>query len=221
MKFILGKKIEMTQVFSDDRVVPVTKVLAGPCWVSQVRTEEKDGYSAVQLGFQKNDKSIQKEKKNGKKFRYIKEFRLDVKQGQTKKKHIGRKDPKSQENTDENRQTYQVGDEIKADVFTKGDQIHVSALSKGKGFQGVVRRHGFHGQKASHGIKDQERMPGSIGSTDAARVFKGTRMGGQMGDKRITVKKLEIVEVFPKENIILIKGAIPGARNGLVEIITG
>ena len=193
MAFILGKKIEMSQIFEDDKVIPVTKIEAGPCFITQIKTEKKDGYNVVQIGFQKLDaRKIKKTQKN-KSFRYLREFRSDISK-------------------------YKKGQEIKVDVFQKGDKVKISGLSKGRGFQGVVKRHGFHGQDASHGNKDQLRMPGSIGSTDAARVFKGKKMAGRMGGKRITISNLEIIEVQPDKNLLLIKGAMPGARNSLLEI---
>ena len=200
MKFILGKKIEMSQIFKGDKVIPVTKIQVGPCLVTQIKTKEKDGYEAIQIGFakkRKNTKSLAGHLKKGladKEYnRYLREFKA--------------------ENSD-----LKIGDKIKVDVFQSGDKIKVIGISKGKGFQGVVRRHGFHGAKATHGNKDQERMPGSIGATGPARVFKGKKMPGRMGGKQITVKTLEVIEVIPEKNLLLVKGAVPGARNSLLEI---
>jgi len=200
MKFILGKKIEMSQIFKGDKVIPVTKIQAGPCLVTQIKTQEKDGHEAIQLGFAKkrrNTKSLTGHLKKGsadKEYnRYLREFKT--------------------ENND-----LKIGDKIKVDIFAPGDKIKVVGTSKGKGFQGVVRRHGFHGASATHGTKDQERMPGSIGATGPARVFKGKKMPGRMGGKQITVKTLEIIEVIPEKNLLLVKGAVPGARNSLLEI---
>lgn len=200
MKFILGKKIEMTQIFKGDKVVPVTKIQAGPCLVTQIKTQEKDGYEAAQIGFSKkrrNTKSLAGHLKKGsadKEYnRYLREFKIE-------------------------KSDLKIGDKIKVDIFQPGDKIKVVGTSKGKGFQGVVRRHGFHGASATHGTKDQERMPGSIGATGPARVFKGKKMPGRMGGKQITVKTLEIIEVIPEENLLLVKGAVPGARNSLLEI---
>ena len=196
MKYILGKKVEMTQRFKDDgQVVPVTVVQAGPCVVTQVKTAEKDGYDAVQIGYDDVKKLPKPQKGHLKKLgdkRYLREFRIDQ--------------PAS----------VKRGDTITVSIFQPGDKVSVTGTSKGRGFQGVVKRHGFHGSPASHGHKDQLRMPGSIGATDAARVFKGTRMGGQMGAQRVTVNVLEIVEVETKKNLLYVKGAIPGARTGLV-----
>ncbi|MCH7492867.1 50S ribosomal protein L3 [Patescibacteria group bacterium] len=198
MKFILGKKIEMTQRFNDEgRAIPVTAVEAGPCVVTQLKTMEKDGYTAVQIGFQAS-KRINKPQlghlKGLSNLRRLREFRIND-------------DPKLKR-----------GDAITAAVFQPGDKVSVIGTSKGKGFQGVVKRHGFAGGKGSHGDKDQLRMPGSIGATDPGRVFKGTRMAGQMGNKQSTVQDLEIIEVDSDNNILYIKGAVPGARHGLLEI---
>lgn len=115
---------------------------------------------------------------------------------------------------------YEIGDKIDVSIFTVGDIIKVSATSKGKGFQGVVKRHGFHGSPATHGHKDQLRMPGSIGSTEPARVFKGTRMGGHMGNQRVSVKNLKVISIDSEKNLLILKGAVPGARNSLVEIVS-
>lgn len=195
-KFILGKKVEMTQIFEEDgRVVPVTVIEAGPCAVTQVRTEEKDGYNAVQIGFgskKKADKPTAGHLKDMENFRYLKEFRVDSAEG------------------------YEKGQKIDASSFEKGEKVDVMGISKGKGFQGVVRRHGFHGSPASHGHKDQLRMPGSIGATEPARVFKGTRMAGHMGTDRTTVKNLKIAAVDAGKGRLMVKGAVPGARNSLV-----
>jgi len=194
MPFILGKKIRMTQIFEGDEVVPVTEILAGPCFVLQIKNKKKDGYEAVQIGFDKitKTKNIKRSMK-GKEYRFIKEFRVAL--GEMK-----------------------AGDAIKLDIFKKGDMVNASGLTKGRGFTGVVKRHGFHGHNKTHGTKDQLRMPGSIGSTAAQRVFKGKRMAGRMGVERVTTKNLEIIEIQPDKNILLVRGAVPGARNGLVEI---
>jgi len=202
MKFILGTKLGMTQVFRDDgTVVPVTRVAAGPCTVTQTKTKKKDGADAVQLGFgtQKQFRINKAQKGHLKDLatvRFMREFRDDSEHGLKR------------------------GDVFTVKIFEPGEKVQVTGKSKGKGFQGVVKRHGFKGAPASHGHKDQERMPGSIGATDAARVFKGTRMGGHMGDARVTVKNLEVVEIIEGENELLIKGAVPGARGGLLLIAT-
>jgi large subunit ribosomal protein L3 len=203
MKFILAKKIEMTQIWKGGRVVPVTKVQAGPCVVVQIKNGENDGYASVQLGFgSRKEKNISKPQKGHTKklgnFRYLREFRLDK---ASKKESVPE---------------LKIGEIIGAETFAEGDIIKVVGMSKGRGFQGVVRRHGFHGHNATHGTKDQVRMPGSIGATGPAHVFKGMRMPGQMGDARITVANLTIAKVEPENNTIYIRGAVPGARNGLL-----
>lgn len=198
MKFILGKKLEMTQSFMQDgRVMPVTAVQAGPCQVVRVKTKEKDGYEAVEIGFgekKKIKKPIKGHLKGLPNFRYLKEFRV-----------IETKD-------------YKKGQKIDVSAFKTGEMVKITGISKGKGFQGVMKRHGFHGGPGSHGDKDQHRMPGSIGATGPQHVFKGTKMAGRMGGERVTVKNLEIIEINKDKSLLLIKGAIPGARNSLVMI---
>lgn len=206
MKFILGKKIGMTQVFLENgTVVPVTRVQAGPCVVTQVKTKEKDGATAVQIGFAKQ-----------KTFRVSQSVRghlkgLDFEPGVTVRylREIATSD------VGLNR-----GDRFTVTIFSPGEKVQVVGTAKGRGFQGVVRRHGFAGGPASHGHKDNLRMPGSIGAGGVQRVFKDMRMGGHMGDNRVTVKNLEIVSIKTDENELWIKGAVPGARNGLLVIST-
>lgn len=202
MKFILGQKVNMTQVWDEKgNARPVTVVSVTPNVVTQIKTVEKDGYSAVQLGWgtrkAKNlNKPFRGHVKEFGNFRGLKEWRV------------------------EGAATQQVGDKIGVDVFKKGDTVTVSGLSKGKGFQGVVKRHGFHGGSRTHGQKHSEREPGAIGGGARAggRVAKGMRMAGRMGGERVTVKGLVIVDVMPEENLILIGGAVPGRRGTLVEI---
>ena len=203
MKFIIGKKMAMTQVWnSDDKVIAVTPVQAGPCTVVQVKNKNKDGYEALQLVYGKRkDKNIKKPQKGhfkavGVSPRHVREFRTE----ETK--------------------NFKPGDVVSVATFTEGENINVTGTSKGKGFQGVIKRHGFHGFKATHGNKDQERMPGSIGSKGPARVFKGKKMGGRMGDDRVTVTNLKIIKVDSENNIIYVAGALPGAINGLILINT-
>lgn len=197
-KFILGRKLNMTRKFTEDgNVVGVTAVEAGPCTIVQVKGE-KDGYTAIQLGYgQKNKltKALAGHLKGLSKFRYLQEFRVESTDG------------------------FEKGKVIDLSSFAAGDVVAVTAVSKGKGFQGVVKRHGFHGSPASHGHKDQLRMPGSIGATDAARVFKGTRMGGRMGGDTVTTKNLKVIEVDLENNIIYIAGSVPGARNSVVRLV--
>lgn len=200
MKFILGKKLGMTQVFRNDgTVVPVTRIQGGPCVVTQVKTQEKDGVSAIQVGYgaQKSfrlTKSEQGHLKGLATVRYLRDVRTASDEGLKR------------------------GDQFTVKVFVPGDKVQVVGTSKGRGFQGVVKRHGFRGGPASHGHKDNLRMPGSIGAGGVQRVFKGMRMAGHMGNAQVTVKNLEIVEVLPDSNELLVKGAIPGARGSLVVI---
>ena len=198
---ILGKKLGMTQVFvSDGRRVPVTVVEAGPCTVLQKKTESTDGYNALQVGF-----SAKKTHRATKPM--MGHFKKADQGAFTHLRELGA------ENVDD----YQVGDQITCGaVFKPGDVIDVTGTSKGKGFQGVVKRWGFSGGRATHGSKFH-RAPGSIGmSAWPARVLKGKKMPGQMGNARVTQQGLEIVEVRPEQNLVLIKGAIPGPNHGLV-----
>ncbi len=202
MKFILGTKLNMTQIWrKEDEVVAVTAIQVGPCIVTQIKTEDRDGYYAVQLGFgKKKEKNINKPQKYLKKLgysRFLREFRIP-KEEITKLKQ---------------------GNIIQIDTFNEGDKIKAIGTSKGKGFQGVVKRHGFAGAPKTHGTKDQLRMPGSIGATGPAHVFKGVKMAGRMGGNRVTVTNLEVVKIDTENNILYIKGAIPGSKGRLVLII--
>ena len=201
-KAILATKIGMTQVFNEDGVLtPVTVLQAGPCVVTQVKTEETDGYAAVQVGFQDKRETLVNSPDRGKfdkadipDKRFIREFRF------------------------ENAAEYNVKDEIKADIFEAGDKIDVSAISKGKGFQGAIKRFNQHRGPMKHGSK-YHRHAGSNGSaSDPSRVFKGKHMPGQMGAKRVTVQNLEVVKVDTARNVLLIKGAIPGPKGGIVTV---
>lgn len=195
MKFILGKKIGMSQMFNEKgNLIPVTLMTAGPCVVLQQKNKEKDGYEAVQIGFEKIEKKdkIGKSMK-GKEYKVIREER-----GETGKN---------------------VGDEIKIDLFKEGDVVKVAATSKGKGFQGGVKRHGFHGKlSATHGNKHEHRTLGSTGSRFPQHVIKGRNMPGRMGGERTTVKNLKIVKIDQENNILVVKGAIPGRTGALLEI---
>lgn len=198
MKFILGEKIAMSQRFkANGEVVPVTLVKAGPCQVTQVKSKDKEGYNSIQIGFGLKkviNKPLLGHLKDLENFRYLKEFVVeDIKD-------------------------FSRGQKLDVSIFQPGDIIEVAGTSKGKGFQGVVKRHHFHGHPASRGHKDQLRMPGSIGSRRQGPPAKGKRMGGRMGGERVTVKNLEIVEVDPQNNLLAIKGAIPGVRHSLVLI---
>lgn len=202
---ILGKKLGMSQIFAmDGRRIPVTVVEAGPCVVVQKKTVASDGYNALQVGFapraahRVNRPTMGHFKKAGKgAFAFLREFRV--------------------ENVDD----FNVGDEIKCEAFAAGDIVDVIGISKGKGFQGVIKRWNFSGGRSSHGSKFH-RGPGSIGcSAWPSRVFKGKKMAGQMGNAQVTTQNLEIIDVRPEQNLILVKGAIPGAKNSLVTIRKG
>jgi large subunit ribosomal protein L3 len=198
MKFIIGKKLNMTQVWHGDAAIAVSPVQVGPCVVTQVKNSKKDGYEAVQIGYgTKKAKRVKKPQAGHLKdlgnLRKLKEFRV--------------KD-----------EVLKRGDIIDISTFISGDMVDVTGTSKGKGFQGVVKRHGFHGHPKTHGTKDAVRMPGSIGATGPAHVFKGMRMAGHMGDVQITTKNLEIVQVDEANNVLYIKGSVPGATNGVVVI---
>ena len=201
-KAILATKVGMTQIFNEDGVlVPVTVLQAGPCVVTQVKTEENDGYKAVQVGFvDKREKLVSKPVKGhfdkaGVAYkRFVREFRLD------------------------NAEEYSVKDEIKADIFAAGDKIDATAVSKGKGFQGAIKRHGQSRGPMAHGSK-YHRQAGSNGAcSDPSKVFKGKKMPGHMGSKRVTVQNLEVVKVDAENNLILVKGAVPGPKKSLVTI---
>jgi len=194
MKFILGKKIEMSQKFQEDKVIPITTIQAGPCIITQIKTKDKDKTQAVQISFEElKAKKIKKPQKNTP-FRYLRQFRTD---------EIA---------------NYKVGDKIDTSIFKPGDKLIISGISKGMGFAGVMKRHGFHGMPATHGTKHDHRHAGSIGSTANQRVTKGKRMAGRMGGTRVTIKNLEIIEINPEKNLLMVKGAVPGARNALLKI---
>ena len=197
----LGKKIGMSQVFGDDgRVVPVTVIQAGPCIVTQIKTKERDGYEAVQLGYgevKRRNKPLTGhfQSTNSRLCRYLREVQAD------------------------DVAEFQEGQTIGVDIFQPGERIDVIGRSKGKGFAGVMKRHGFKGGPRTHGQSDRARAPGSIGAgTTPGRVLKGLRMAGHMGDERITLKGLVVVRVDPERNLLLVKGGIPGAPNGLIQI---
>ena len=195
----LGKKIGMTQIFREDgRVVPVTVIQAGPCVVTQVKTKETDGYEAVQLGFgdvKRRNKPESGHLKNSRLSRYLREVATD--------------------DTNE----FEVGQTIGVDIFEAGEKVDVIGTSKGRGFAGVMKRWNFRGGPRTHGQSDRARAPGSIGGgTTPGKVYKGLKMGGHMGNRRITVKGLEIIEIDTERNLLLVKGGIPGATNSLVQI---
>jgi large subunit ribosomal protein L3 len=203
MAGLLGHKIGMTQIFDDSGLsIPVTVVQAGPCYVTQIKTVENDGYNAVQLSYHdKKEKRVNKPikghfaKASVKPKRYIKEFDFGEKS------------------------ELKLGDEIKVDIFQPGYEVQISGESKGKGFQGGMKRHGFSGGQQTHGQSDRLRAPGSLGqSSYPSRVFKGMKMAGRMGGDRITLKKALIVKVDSENNLLFIKGALPGSKNTVLEI---
>ena len=205
MRGILGKKIGMTSIYDENgESVPCTIIEAGPCYVTQIKTKDKDGYDAIQLGFEERKERLVNKPMKGhfdrahvKALRWLGEFR------------------------EMNGRELALGAEVKVDIFSQGDVVDVIGKSKGRGFQGVVKRHHFGGVgMTTHGQSDRVRAPGSIGSSSyPSRVFKGMRMGGRMGFARTTVKNLKIVKVIPESNILIVKGSVPGAINGYLEIV--
>ena len=201
-KAILATKVGMTQIFNEDGVLtPVTVLQAGPCVVTQVKTAENDGYSAVQVGFvDKREKLVNKplkghfEKAGVSYKRYVRELKL------------------------EDAESYALAQEIKADIFEAGDKVDATAISKGKGFQGAIKRHGQHRGPMTHGSKFHRHQGSNGACSDPSKVFKGKGMPGQMGRKKVTVQNLEIVRVDAENNLLLVKGAVPGPRKSLVTI---
>ena len=196
---MLGKKIGMSQIFREDgRVVPVTVVQAGPCTITQIKTTVKDGYEAAQVGYaqvRRLNKPLRGHLGSTGLFRYLRELPVN------------------------SLEELHVGQEINVNLFQAGEKVDVMGKSKGRGFQGAMKRHGFHGGPRTHGQSDRARAPGSIGAnTYPARVLKGKKMAGHMGDTRLTVKNLEVVEVDADRNLLLLKGGLPGAPNGLLII---
>jgi len=196
---IIGRKLGMTQIYRDNgEAEGVTAVEAGPCTVIQVKTAAKEGYNAVQLGFGENKRLNSPQRGHLKglgQFKYLREFRVD------------------------NAEAVAVGDKVDVSLFKEGDKVDVTGISKSKGFAGVVKRHGFAGGPKTHGQSDRHRHAGSIGaSTSPGRVFKGTRMAGHMGNDRVTVRQLEVFKADTERNLLLLKGAVPGNRNGLLLI---
>jgi len=196
---IIGKKLGMTQICMDDGTAEaITAIEAGPCTVTQVKTSDKERYNAVQLGFGQAKRLNSPQRGHLKElgqFKYLREFRMD------------------------DVEAVKVGDKVDVSLFKTGDLVDVTGISKGKGFAGVVKRHHFAGGPKTHGQSDRHRAPGSIGATTSpGRVFKGMRMAGHMGDERVTVRNLEIFQADPARNLLMIKGAVPGATNGLLLI---
>jgi len=211
----------MSQIFNEKgNVVPATIIKAGPCYVTQIKTKEKDGYSAVQIGFIKKTRKIKKTEK-GKEYRYIREFRI-VKEDKSSfpPSPLLRKGSAGDEPDGSSSPSplLRKGSVIDVSIFKEGDRIKVSGISKGKGFQGAVKRWGFSGMGASHGVKHEHRTLGSVGSSFPERVIKGKKMPGRMGSERVTVKNLKIVKIDKENNILAIKGTVSGAKGTLLEI---
>ncbi len=205
MSGLLGQKIGMTSVYNEHGdLVPVSVIKVGPCKIVSIRTKEKDGYNALQLGFgEKKEKRISKpvlgqfKKKELVPTEVLREFKFDVDN------------------------EYKIGEEINVSIFSEGERIKIRSRSKGKGFQGVMRRHGFGGVGGTtHGQSDRLRAPGSIGASSyPSRVFKGQRMAGRKGFENVTISNLKIFKIVPEQNLLLIRGAIPGANNSIVEVL--
>lgn len=201
MQTILGKKVGMTQVFAENgESVPVTVIEAGPCVIVQKKITERDGYNAVQLGFGEKRENLFNKPQKGhftkagvQPKRYLREVRV------------------------ENAEGYEVGQEIKADIFTPGERVDVAGITKGRGFSGGIKRHGFHRGPMAHGSK-YHRRPGSLAAKGPARVFKGRKLPGQYGAERVTVQNLEVIRVEAGQNLLAIRGAVPGPRGGLLTI---
>jgi large subunit ribosomal protein L3 len=202
IKGIVGEKLGMTQIFVETRAVPVTVIKAGPCVVTQIRTQANDGYDAVQLAYgTMRPRDVSKptqghfDKAGAEPARYVVELRTD------------------------NAGTYEPGQQITVDAFEAGEKVDVVGVSKGKGFSGVMKRHGFAGLRSSHGVHKKHRSPGAIGAcATPSRVFKGMRMAGQTGNQRTTVLNLEVVQSDPERGLLLVKGAVPGPNGGLVMV---
>ncbi|NOX60403.1 MAG: 50S ribosomal protein L3 [Chloroflexi bacterium] len=206
MKGLIGRKLGMTQIFTEQgEMVPVTVLEVGPCYVTQVKTPHTDGYAAVQLGFEevKPRKLTRGQRGHLKRaqlppLRVLREFRV-------KEEHL-----------DE----YKPGQKLLVDVFNEGELVDVTGISKGKGFQGGVKRHGFNRQPKTHGQSDRERAPGAAGAgSTPGRVYKGKRMPGHMGHQRVTVQNLRVMRVDPERNLLAVRGAVPGPKNGLVTVV--
>ena len=217
-KAILATKIGMTQIFNEDGVlVPVTVLQAGPCVVTQVKTVENDGYAAVQVGFVDKKEKIVNVDKNGSKEIRNRHGVTKAEKGHFDKVGVSYK-RYVREFRFENAADYTVADEIKADIFAAGDKLDATAIAKGKGFQGAIKRHGQHRGPMAHGSKFHRHQGSNGSSSDPSRVFKGKGMPGHMGAKKITVQNLEIVKVDVENNLILVKGAVPGPKKSLVTL---
>jgi len=199
-KFILGKKVGMSQIFDEDKnVIPVTVIKAGPCFVTQVKSSEKDGYEAIQVGFEKLSANKVKKTQKNKDYKHLREFSVCHKINKDKQ--------------------YAIGDKITVDFFERGDIVKITGISKGKGFQGAVKRHGFSGGPATHGHRHVLRTVGSIGSAFPERVIKGRKMPGHAGAQKTTISGLKIVKIDKENNLLALEGAVPGPKKGLLEIL--
>ena len=217
-KAILATKIGMTQVFKEDgTVVPVTVLEAGPCVVTQVKTVDNDGYEAVQVGYGEAKERITTKDKTGKKVVAHQHGVGRAMQGHFKKAGVSVK-KHVQEFRFENAAEYKLGDKIKADIFAEGDKIDVTAVTKGKGFQGAIKRHGQHRGPMKHGSKYHRHAGSNGSSSDPSRVFKGKHMPGHMGAVQVTIQNLEVVRVDAEKNLLLVKGAVPGPKKGLITV---
>jgi len=202
VKGILGTKLGMTQIFEDTRAIPVTVIKAGPCFVAQVKTPERDGYAAVQLAYGDVRPNALTKPMQG---------HFDAHGGQPGRSLV--------ELRTDDASAFEPGQELRADVFQPGDLADVVGVSKGKGFAGVMKRHGFGGLSGSHGTERKHRSPGAIGAcATPSRVFKGMRMAGQMGNERVTILNLEVVRTDPERNLLLLRGAVPGPNGSLVMV---
>jgi large subunit ribosomal protein L3 len=217
-KAILATKVGMTQIFNEDgTLIPVTVLQAGPCVVTQVKTEENDGYKAVQVGFvDKKDRIVNKDKAGKKEIIHRHGVNKALK-GHFEKAGVSSK-RFVREFRFENAQDYSLGNEIKADIFAVGDKVDASAISKGKGFQGAIKRHGQHRGPMAHGSKFHRHQGSNGACSDPSKVFKGKGMPGHMGSKQITIQNLEVVRVDAENNLLLVKGAVPGPKKALVTI---
>lgn len=194
MNFILGLKVGMSQIFDEQgNQIPLTVVESAPCKVLQIKTKEKDGYEAIQIGFKEMKKQKVKKTQKDKPYKYVREFKGD-------------------------KEKFKVGQEFDVSIFKEGDIVNVSGISKGKGFAGGVKKWGFAGRPTTRGTKHEVRTIGSVGGSTPPRVLKGKKMPGRMGSERITVKNLKIVKVDPENNLLMIKGAVPGRKGTLLEL---
>ena len=217
-KAILATKVGMTQIFNEDgTLTPVTVLQAGPCVVTQIKTEENDGYNAVQVGFADNKDKIINKDKSGKKEIVHRHGLTKAEQGHFAKAGVSGK-RFVREFKLENAGEYELAQEIKADIFEVGDKVDATAISKGKGFQGAIKRHGQHRGPMTHGSKFHRHAGSNGAASDPSKVFKGKKMPGQMGNKKITIQNLEVVRVDAENNLLLIKGSVPGPKKSLVTI---